>query len=442
MQLEETGTDICIRPAHCSAPLSCLPFLHPQSCWYYPAYCLSAGFPPCIHVARQVVADKYNLEDSGLEPGDCSTLLIKCIGLRLLCFASACLFPCFHVTQMRAEVSYRKHGKATVFPCCCCSCGGGEGPPGPSNKDDALDYPRQSTARVAIHMKKPGDAALDYPFVRAIAPGQGAVKKAKPVTVELDYPRAGTAGLAGVKKTSGLVEKVVLDYPRAGPINPSLAVANNKAGFEEVLPDYPHLHKSDFMMALGKGIPEVGNVRDFPRLQSMSPRYPQNSPRRALDYAQYDYPRAGPVYPGPAVVNEKAGVAEDLPHFPQLHRSDSLMSLGKGIPEVGSARDFPRTLSMSPMYPENSPRDALDYVQYSYPRAGPVNPGLAVANQNTGVAEFVPDYPRLHRSDSMRGQNKGIPKAGNARDYQQALSMIPMYPQNSQRDVLDYSQYY
>lgn len=146
--------------------------------------------------ARELVAEKYNLPISEWEPDDCGWCLVKFIGMRLMCFASVCLLPCFHVAQMRAEVAFRRHGKPTVCPCCCCWCGGGEGP-GVSSSSSAED----------------GGEELDYPRDKD-------QKRVITKQEELDYPRAGAKTYAhgaasSSPKTKGGAE-VVADYPQAG----------------------------------------------------------------------------------------------------------------------------------------------------------------------------------------------------------------------------------
>lgn len=132
---------------------------------------------------RERVAEEYNLPVSTWEPDDCGWCVVKMIGVRLMCFASVCIFPCFHVAQMRAEVAFRRHGQATICPCCCCFCGGGDGP-GETSEDTDLDYPRMS--------------AQDYS-----KPDKGA-------RVEADYPRAERVLSAPVKAEA----PVYIDYPR------------------------------------------------------------------------------------------------------------------------------------------------------------------------------------------------------------------------------------
>lgn len=152
------------------------------------AYCLCALCPCSIGSAREAVAEKYNLPVSQWEPDDCGWCLVKCIGIRLLCIVSVCLFPCFHVSQMRAEVAYRKHGEASVCPCCCFNCGGGSGPP---SKDADLDYPRNNPSR-----------------------GEN-----DPQRTNLDYPRAGEGVYQPQERfpAGNIQGRPLADYPRSGP---------------------------------------------------------------------------------------------------------------------------------------------------------------------------------------------------------------------------------
>lgn len=72
--------------------------------------------------------------------------------MRVLCFFTVCLFPCIHVTQMRAELAYRRHGDGTLCPCCCLECGdqkdvtlpgGPKPPPRADGQPESPGYPRQ-----------------------------------------------------------------------------------------------------------------------------------------------------------------------------------------------------------------------------------------------------------------------------------------------------------
>lgn len=199
--------------------------LTPQRWICYPIYCVGALFPCCIGHTREYVAEKYNLSVSQWEPTDCGWMLVKCIGMRLTCFASVCVFPFFHIAQMRAEIAFRKHGKATVCPCCCCFCGEGNGPPASSMDIKDADYPRAGTV-------DPGLVAVD-------------IKKTPLKEVALDYPRVGTVdpGLVVVEKKPKPAEKVVLDYPRAGTVDPSLVVIKAMPKpVEEIVLDYPRYY--------------------------------------------------------------------------------------------------------------------------------------------------------------------------------------------------------
>lgn len=173
----------------------------------YPAYCLCASCPCCVGDARELVAEKYNLPISEWEPDDCGWCLVKFIGMRLMCFASVCLLPCFHVAQMRAEVAFRRHGKPTVCPCCCCWCGGGEGP-GVSTaaKDEELDYPRDKDQKRVITKEE----VLDYPRAGAKTYHEESPKLKKEVEVVADYPHAGGRTYA----LDEYAPPVPADYPR------------------------------------------------------------------------------------------------------------------------------------------------------------------------------------------------------------------------------------
>lgn len=129
-----------------------------QSFFCYLPYCLLAPCPCCVGCAREHVSDKYNLAVSQTEPDDCSWCLVKCIGMRMLCVISVCFFPCIHVTQMRAELAYRRHGEATLCPCCCRECGDAEHitePKGP-DEPETPGYPTQQVSAfkdVPVHQQ-------------------------------------------------------------------------------------------------------------------------------------------------------------------------------------------------------------------------------------------------------------------------------------------------
>lgn len=128
-------------------PCPCLIFVVSQTIFCYPLFCLLAPCPCCVGVAREIVAEKYNLEVTDDDPDDCSWCLVRIVGARLLCFISLCFFPCIHVTQMRAELAYRRHGVPSLCPCCCFECGDAEFEfEGPSAQPD---YPKQQTIQRA-----------------------------------------------------------------------------------------------------------------------------------------------------------------------------------------------------------------------------------------------------------------------------------------------------
>lgn len=111
-----------------------------------------AWCPCCVGCARETLAENLNLPVAETEPQDWSWCLVKFIGMRVLCLFTVCLFPCLHVTQMRAELAYRRHGEATLCPCCCYECGEQKDvriPGGPELKKvdeqapDTPGYPRQ-----------------------------------------------------------------------------------------------------------------------------------------------------------------------------------------------------------------------------------------------------------------------------------------------------------
>lgn len=180
-----------------------------QNWMCYPAYCMCALCPCCVGDTREMLAEKYNLPISEWEPDDCGWCLVRFIGMRLMCVASVCLLPCFHVAQMRAEVAFRKHGKPTVCPCCCCWCGGGDGP-GVSSapKDDdgnELDYPRDKDQKRVITKEE----VLDYPRVGAKRYEGSRADKDGAVAVA-DYPHAGGRKYA----PDEYAPAVPADYPR------------------------------------------------------------------------------------------------------------------------------------------------------------------------------------------------------------------------------------
>lgn len=119
----------------------------------YVPYCLLAWCPCCVGCARETLAENLNLPVAETEPQDWSWCLVKFIGMRMLCLFTVCLFPCLHVTQMRAELAHRRHGEATLCPCCCLECGDQKDvrtPGGPELKlvdveraPDSPGYPRQ-----------------------------------------------------------------------------------------------------------------------------------------------------------------------------------------------------------------------------------------------------------------------------------------------------------
>lgn len=68
--------------------------------------------------------------------------------MRVFCLVTFCCLPCLHVTQMRAELAYRRHGTATLCPCCCLECGEQYDVTKPRVErkvvvPDTPDYPRQ-----------------------------------------------------------------------------------------------------------------------------------------------------------------------------------------------------------------------------------------------------------------------------------------------------------
>lgn len=205
-------------------------FLTPAQKWIcYPVYCLCASCPCWVGDAREMVAEKFNLPVSEWEPDDCGWCLVKCIGVRLMCFASVCIFPCMHIAQMRAEVAFRKHGKATVCPCCCCyCCGGGDGPGVPTVKNEDLDYPRVGGSHPSQEPKQNVHTAGDYPR------GNESVFASKSMQekVVADYPREGGQAAARVANP---VVSTVFDYPRdTGQVHAPAAVQPAQIAY-----DYP-----------------------------------------------------------------------------------------------------------------------------------------------------------------------------------------------------------
>ena len=138
---------------------------------------------PCgIGTAREAVAEKYNLPVDQWEPGDCAWCLLKFIGARLLCVASVCVFPCFHVAQMRAEVAYREHGEATICPCCCFITKEGVSPVVNVTK---TDYPRNSESIYAGSKKEAARPVADYPHEGVV----GVVRPPGPQNVVMQQPQ-------------------------------------------------------------------------------------------------------------------------------------------------------------------------------------------------------------------------------------------------------------
>ena len=182
----------------------------PRQKWIcYPVYCLCASCPCWVGDARELVAEKFNLPVSEWEPDDCGWCLVKCIGMRLMCFASVCIFPCLHIAQMRAEVAFRKHGKATICPCCCCyCCGGGDGPGAPTAKDLELDYPREDGSHPGAKSKENAQASADYPRGDE---SMFASKSKQDAKVVADYPRESGQASA---RAANPVPTTVFDYPR------------------------------------------------------------------------------------------------------------------------------------------------------------------------------------------------------------------------------------
>lgn len=198
----------------------------------YPVYCLCASCPCWVGDAREKVAEKFNLPVSEWEPDDCGFCLVKCIGMRLMCFASVCIFPCLHIAQMRAEVAFRSHGKATICPCCCCfCCGGGDGPGAPTAKDLELDYPREDGTHPGANSKENAQAAADYPRGNESVFGLKSKQGAKVVA---DYPRENGQASARVAKP---VPTTVLDYPRDTGEEPVYAPAAVQPA--QIAYDYP-----------------------------------------------------------------------------------------------------------------------------------------------------------------------------------------------------------
>lgn len=232
----------CFKPSHASCPL--------QNWLCYPAYCLGASCPCCVGDAREQVAEKYNLPISEWEPDNCGWCIVKLIGTRLMCFASVCLLPCFHVAQMRAEIAFRRHGKPTVCPCCCCWCGGGDAPGVSAPEGGDLDYPRDVEVKRKESKK---EAAADYP--RAGGKAYTLESEKKKVEVVADYPHAG-----GRKTYDGLASesdvKVVADYPHEGGREYTLGSDE----YAPPVPDYPHAGGREY--AVGEYTPPVA---DYPR---------------------------------------------------------------------------------------------------------------------------------------------------------------------------------
>lgn len=190
-------------PARLALPCLALSLM-PQNWMCYPAYCLCASCPCCVGDTRELVAEKYNLPISEWEPDDCGWCLVKFIGMRLMCVASVCLLPCFHVAQMRAEVAFRRHGKPTVCPCCCCWCGDGEGPGASSAKDEELDYPRDKDVKRVVTKE-----VLDYPRAGARVYEEPPSKQEE-VEVVAEYPHASARRYA----LDEYAPPVPADYPR------------------------------------------------------------------------------------------------------------------------------------------------------------------------------------------------------------------------------------